>query len=362
VLKSKKAATLFLWVFLLVFFLASCGGTAAAPKVTAVSQSPTVPPPTATELQPTETAVSTSTPEPPTPTSEATATPVPPTPTDEPTPTARPPLSGSGGGVIAYTSEASGKPGIYIMNADGTDQRQLTEAYDAHPSWSPDGKKIAFSTRPLNVVAIAVVDVESKEVRQLTDTDRAPGAPDWSPDGRTLAIIYNPAHPGIDFELFTMNAAGGGFKQLTDSAGYQYFENPDWSPDGSKLVYGADLAGNSDIYVADPNGANQLQLTFDEAADRSPAWSPDGSQIAFETNRDGNWEIYLMNADGSGLVNISNHENRDQWPSWSPDGTRIAFQSYRDGNWEIYMMNADGTQQQRLTQNEVKDIEPAWRP
>ena len=358
---NRSGRVRFILSLLLSVLAAGCGGVGVAPEAAAEL-------PAASEILPTETAVPSATPLPLTLTIEPTQTPLPPTataepaPTAEPTLTALPPLSGSGGGVIAYVSEASGIPGIYIMNADGSDQRQLTEGYDAHPSWSPDGRRIAFSTRPLNLVAIGVVDVDSQEVEQLTDTERAPGAPDWSPDGSRIAIIYNPAHPGINYELYTMSASGGGFTRLTESAGYQYYDNPDWSPDGTRLVYTADLAGNHDIYVSDRNGESEVQLTFAEADDRSPAWSPDGGQIAFETYRDGNWEIYVMNADGSGLVNISKHESRDQWPSWSPDGSRIAFQSYRDGNWEIYVMNADGTDQQRLTQNGVKDVEPAWRP
>jgi TolB protein len=325
---------------------------------------------TPTELLPEKTATSapTITPLPPTAPAEPTATKIPtetplPSATPKPpTPTPLPSLSGSGGGVIAFVSERSGRPGIYIMNADGSDQRQLTNDFDTHPDWSPDGKKIAFSTRRSDIVAIYMIDLESREVQPLTDTERAPSAPDWSPDGERFVFIYNPAHPGIDYELFTMNAEGGSFDQLTDSAGYQTYSNPDWSPDGSRIVFSADLAGNHDIYLMNPDGSGMEQLTFHEANDRAPAWSPDGTQIAFESYRDGNWEILVMDADGTSLRNISNNPGRDLWPTWSPDGSRIAFQSDRARNWEIYSMNADGSDQQRLTDNEVKDSEPAWRP
>ena len=351
-------------LYLLIFLglMAACTGERKVPVAMEAGEGPAESRPSPTAAFVPTTAVPTDTPIPPTMTIAPTATAVPPTATSEPAATSPPSLSGSGGGVIAYVSEESGVPGISIMNADGTDSRRLTEAYDAHPSWSPDGRKIAFSTRPANVVAIAVIDLQSNEIKQLTDTERSPSAPDWAPDGQSLAIIYNPAHPGINYELYTMNANGSGFKRLTESAGYQYYDNPDWSPDGSKLTYSADLEGNQDIYIADPDGANPVQVTFSAADDRSPAWSPDGSRIAFETYRDGNWEIYIMNTDGTGMQNISNHESREQWPSWSPDGSMIAFQSYRDGNWEIYVMNADGTEQRRLTENEVKDSEPSWRP
>jgi Tol biopolymer transport system component len=264
--------------------------------------------------------------------------------------------------VIAFVSERGDAPGIVIMNADGSDPRLLTENYDSHPNWSPDGSQIAYSTRPSGVVAISIFDLAANESRQLTDTDRSPSAPDWSPDGKEFAFIYNPAHPGINYELYRMDANGKNFVRLTDSAGYQSYDNPDWSPAGDRILFSADLEGTHDIYIMDPDGSNVQQLTATDVHDRSPVWSPDGTQIAFETYRDGNWEIYVMNADGSNPTNISNSVSRELWPSWSPDGTRIAFQSDRDGNWEIYLMNADGGDQLRLTHNEVKDSEPAWRP
>jgi Tol biopolymer transport system component len=294
----------------------------------------------------------------------ATVTLHPPTDTPQPTPTPSPmpPLSGSGGGVIAFVSELSGAPGIYIMNADGSDQRMLSDEYDTHPDWSPDGKKIAFSTRRSDVVAIYSIDLASMDVQQLTNTDRSPSAPDWSPDGKQLAIVYNPAHPGIDYELYLMSSAGGSFRQLTDSTGYQTHASPDWSPEGRRISFAADLEGNYDIYLMDPDGSNVEKLTSHVADDRSPAWSPNGHRIAFETYRDGDWEIYVMNADGSNLQRISNSPAKDLWPTWSPDGERIAFQTDRDGDWEIYVMDADGGNQQQLTYNEVKDSEPAWKP
>ena len=70
--------------------------------------------------------------------------------------------------------------------------------------------------------------------------------------------------------------------------------------------------------------------------------------IAFASNRDGNFEIYVMNPDGSGQTNITNNPASDNYPAWSPDGSKIAFSSDRDGNAEIYVMNADGSGVRRV--------------
>src|SRR2546423_11257377 len=83
----------------------------------------------------------------------------------------------------------------------------------------------------------------------------------------------------------------------------------------------------------------------------TPSVRAGNGKIAFDSNRTGNDEIFVMNPDGSNQVNLSNNPANDNNPSWSPDGTKIAFVSNRDGNDEIYVMNADGSNQTRLTNN-----------
>jgi len=368
VIMSKRSPTFFVVAILLLFtaLLGACS-TEEIPPTPAQSVTEATPvaspeftatpvPPTAT-LEPTPTVEPTVTAEP---TMEPTATSVPPTATTPPTATPLPPLDASGGGVIAYVSDIAGVPGIQIMNADGSDQRRLTDAYQFGPSWSPDGQQIVFADNA-DPWSISTVDALSGEITGVTDLDSmfdAPGAPDWSPDGNSFAMIY-------EYDLYTMKASGGAVKKLIHFPGDVGTFSPDWSPDGQQLVFVLDFDindSNFDIYRSDADGSNVVQLTSHEADDHEPAWSPDGTKIAFGSRRDGNWELFTMNADGSNIQNISNSPDHEQRPAWSPDGSRIAFQSNRDGNWEIYVMNADGTDVQRLTDNDVKDIQPEWRP
>ncbi len=86
------------------------------------------------------------------------------------------------------------------------------------------------------------------------------------------------------------------------------------------------------------------------------------AKIAFTSNRDGNTDIFVMNPDGSGQTNVSNNGAADLYPTWSPDGTRIAFWSNRDGNAEIYVMNANGSGQTNVSNNGAGDYNPAWSP
>src|SRR5581483_9196050 len=225
-------------------------------------------------------------------------------------------------GKIAFESTRDGSDNIYVMNADGSGQTQLTNspALDRDPDWSPDGSKIAFGSYR---------------------------------DGNG--------------EVYVMNADGSGQTNVTNNPGVD--DRPAWSGDSNKIVFESDRDDpnplgcsfcNFEIYVMNANGSGQTRLTTNPARDDFPDWSPDGSKIVFTSDRDGNAEIYVMFADGSGQINITNNPAFDAQAAWSPDSHKIAFGSTRDGNYEIYV--TDGSSTTRLTTNLAFDGAPAWQP
>ncbi|TYA71701.1 DUF5050 domain-containing protein [Seonamhaeicola marinus] len=139
-------------------------------------------------------------------------------------------------------------------------------------------------------------------------------------------------------------------------------EEPEWSPDGTHILFDSKLKGNRDLYVMDGNGLNIRRLTSNPAKEDHGSWSPDGSKIAYQHQGKGNTDVYVMNADGTNQKRLTTHAARDGWPDWSPNGREIVFSSERDGHREIYIMNSDGTNQRRLTNNDYGSTDPSFSP
>lgn len=106
--------------------------------------------------------------------------------------------------------------------------------------------------------------------------------------------------------------------------------------------------GDAEIYLVDDSGGSRVNVTNHPANDFSPEWSPDGSTIVFRTNRDGDHEIYAMNADGSDPRNLTRDPGEQRSPAWSPDGAMIAYASAGDDGFDIWLMDADGGNPRRL--------------
>ena len=280
------------------------------------------------------------------------------TPTSSPTPL----LPGLGQGRIVFVSERDGNPEVYSMAGDGSSQTRLTRsgADDWSPAWSPDGRRIAFtSSRDATVAGmhnIYVMDADGDGVTRLTYNQAWDDFPAFSPDGRTLAFVTT---ADGNAEISTVDSGGSGYRRLTyDTADDRA---PDWSPDGQRIAYSSRRSGVWQIYVMGADGSNPTRLTFSNANDQEPAWSPDGKRIAFFSDRDGNAEIYIMDINGGSQTRLTFDPARDEHPTWSPDSSAIAFWSNRGGrNNDVYVMWADGSQPIQLTGNPAPDGAPDW--
>ncbi|MFI6503650.1 hypothetical protein [Nonomuraea typhae] len=211
---------------------------------------------------------------------------------------------------VAFTRMAGGLHYLWTMNPDGSGQAQVpggTAVIDAPVDWSPDGTKIVYRS-----AADSTLTVIRPDGTGLTSLGVYGDAPAWSPGGGKIAF-RNPTR-----NIAVMNADGTGETQLTSYCCNEAAGLPDWSPDGTKIVYGWNRfspdAGQ--VYVMNADGSGQANLSADTTTSGAPRWSPDGAKIAFTRDND----LYTMNADGSGKTVLATIPGFQFTIDWAPAG------------------------------------------
>lgn len=249
------------------------------------------------------------------------------------------------------------------------DGNYLGNNYDI--AWSPVANQIAFYAYvPETRFELFILDVEKDELRQLTykGLDYIYNDLAWSPNGNQIAFQVSKPHYPDTGEIYVVDIDSRDLRQLTNNNVTDY--GPRWSPDGTKIAFVSKLNGNEEIYVMDADGSNKKNVTNHEANDTNHTWSRDGQKIIFTSGRDNDEDIdediYVIDVDGNNLINLTSLEQPlSLFPSLhpyytlSPDGTRIIFVSRRDGR--IYTVNIDGSGLQNLTRDEGGG-HPAWSP
>lgn len=271
------------------------------------------------------------------------------------------------GTTIAFRREGT-SGGIYLMDAAAGNQVKIiadtpgsTGSTHSDPTWQPIAQPpntfIISGRITLNNVSLGGVTVNLNGTANAAATTDAAGNYQFSglqPGGNYsvspsfLNHYFTPANRSFN------NLNGN---RIADFAASGVCVSLNCAQNG-KIAF----IRNSDIFMMNSDGTNQTNITNNGANNSSPNYSPDGSKIIFSTNRDGNNEIYRMNADGSNPMRLTNNAASDTSPYYSPDGAFIIFVSDRDGNNEIYKMNADGSNPVRLTNDPANNFSPAISP
>jgi TolB protein len=257
--------------------------------------------------------------------------------------------------MIGFASNRTGNFEIWLMEWDGSNQRQITRhnALSILPSWSADSERMVYTSFARGTSDMYVISRRGgSRIRVATGLNLNTSAT-FSPISNDIAFVGSVAgNP----DIYVIKDDGTNLRRLTHDSSIE--STPEWSPKGGQISFTSGRSGSPQIYTMDADGSNVQRISFDGEWNDDATWSPDGSQIAYTSRVNGRFQIRIADL-ATHQSRILAGEGSNEQPTWSPDGKWIAFQSNRSGRWQIYRMRVDGTDLLQLTfEGENKD--PDW--
>ncbi|MES2857849.1 MAG: Tol-Pal system beta propeller repeat protein TolB [Pseudomonadota bacterium] len=265
---------------------------------------------------------------------------------------------------IAYvTSSGLGRNSRYalmVADADGWAPRTVVNSVEPlmSPSWSPDGRRLAYVSFEGGNSAVYIQDIASGAREKVASFRGINGAPAFSPDGNRLAMTLS---KGGNPDIYVMDLGSKRLTQVTNHFGID--TEPTWTPDGGGLVFTSDRGGRPQLYQVGASGGSATRISFEGSYNASPSVSFDGKKIAVAQGAGNTYRIAMLDrSTGGARWSMLSPGSLDESPSFAPNAAMVLYAGREGRRGVLYAVSADARVRQRLVLAEGDVREPAWSP